>query len=368
LPLVRWVKTADGLKPDFSLLEWYLETWEKHGGPPKAVSLYIWDVNCAKQVANSYEGRQIPSRSYTPKMPLMVQAVDPATGATSEVEAPHIIDADAERFYKPLLDGVRRIVLDRGWSDRCILLGLGGDNRPSREAGERIRKWAPYARWDLLSHFTGDPGDHFYKGPLLEELKAGKLIAIGDLEVGLKEHQYPRTICRARTALEIEQRMAQPREFIDLPTFRWHWQEYSPPLVFRTAPMVWGAIGRIGLDFWGDGRDKAHNNSYFTQIGSLTVPGPDGAVPTVRFQMLREGVQDTELRFAIIRAYSKLPEDQRAAYRDLLDEFARRISGRYGYLSQHELSYDWPSYVARVQEAAAELAGVKTDVTWDNGP
>jgi hypothetical protein len=38
------------------------------------------------------------------------------------------------------------------------------------------------------------------------------------------------------------------------------------------------------------------------------------------------------------------------------------------YLSQHEPGYDWPGYAARVQEADAELEGVKTAARWDNPP
>jgi hypothetical protein len=79
-------------------------------------------------------------------------------------------------------------------------------------------------------------------------------------------------------------------------------------------------------------------------------------------------MQDAELRLAIIRAYGKLPEEQRAPYRAMLDEFGRRINGYDGYLSQHELGYDWPGYVAHVQEAAAELEGVKAAARWDNPP
>jgi hypothetical protein len=362
------VKSDDGLRPDFTLLEKYLDLFEKYCGPPKAVSLYIWDQNCAKQIADVREGRQIPSRTYTPKMPLMVQLWDPKSGDVSEHEAPQIVDRDAEQFYKPLIDGVRDIVRDRGWSERSIMIGLGGDKRPSQEAGQLMKQWAPYARWNLLSHFSGDPGSHHYHGAMLDQFKAGRLIATGGLETGLKEHPYPNAICRAFTATEFEQEMAQPREYVVLPTFRWHWQDYSPPLVFRTAPLLWCRLGRIGIDFWTDDRDLATNSSYFTQISAVTAPGPDGAVPTVRLQMLREGMQDAELRLAIIRAYGKLPEEQRAPYRAMLDEFGRRINGYDGYLSQHELGYDWPGYVAHVQEAAAELEGVKAAARWDNPP
>jgi hypothetical protein len=372
LPLVRFVKAGDALRPDFTLFNKYLDLYVKHCAPPKVISVYIWDRAFGKEMASSYEGRQIAQldvdRTPVAKQPLKVQVVDPKTGATTEADAPQLSDPDAESFYKPLLDGLKGLVEKRGWPASCVVLGLGGDLRPSKNIGERVRRWAPYARWNLLSHFTGDPGSFFYKGPNNEPLKSGKLIAVGDLEVGLKEHPYWGCLFVFAPVKTLEQRLAQPAEFIDLPTLRWHWQDYSPPLIFRMLALQYGSMGRIGLDFWLKDRDAARNTSYFTASSSLTVPGPDGALPTVRFQMVREGVQDMELRWSIVRAYAKLPDAQRKPYRDLLDDVVSRVAWGRDYLSQHELSYDWPAYAARVQAAAAELAGVKTEATWDRPP
>jgi hypothetical protein len=155
-----------------------------------------------------------------------------------------------------------------------------------------------------------------------------------------------------------------------MPTARWHHQEYSPPLLFRTLPMLWGTVGRIGLDFWMARQEDMPRATSFigSHINSLTVPGPDGAVPTVRFQMFREGVQDVEVRTGIARAYLALPEDRREPYRALLDEFARRVGQCGGALPQQELNQDWPGYVARVHLAAAALAGSEGDARWDRPP
>jgi hypothetical protein len=314
----------------------------------------------------------------------MVALWDPQTKVVTETECPHVGEPGSEAFYKRLIGGVRAIVLRRGWPERCILLGMGGDARPSLETAALLRQWAPYARWYLLSHFASDPGSIHTKNASAKAaaagdtlaaeggklLKAGKLIAIGGLEIGLKDHPWsgPRwgSWTCGMTALEFEAWLARPDEFIDIGTARWLWQDYSPPLLYRTLPGLWGNLGRIGLDFWNPKEKGApHNADYFTAIESVTAPGPAGAIPTVQFQMLREGVQDAEVRWAIIRAYSKLPEEQRKPYRALVDEQVRRVaSGAPWYLGQSELCYDWPAYVARLHEAAAELAGVKADATW----
>jgi hypothetical protein len=132
--------------------------------------------------------------------------------------------------------------------------------------------------------------------------------------------------------------------------------------------MVWGTIGHLGLDFWPGVKGAPRNTSFFTDSSSLTVPGPDGAVPTVRFQMLREGVQDMELRWQIIRAARALPAERRQALHALLDELPQRARWGTPYLSQCELSYDWRAYLADVQRAAGELAETRPDAGGSHPP
>jgi len=198
--------------------------------------------------------------------------------------------------------------------------------------------------------------------------REGKMIATGGMEIGMME--WPFWTGTLRLA-QFEERIKSPMDFLELPTDRWMHQEYSPPLLFRTMTTNWGCIGRIGLDFWDAGkvRSAPRSTSFFSHVEALTVPGPDGPAPTVRFQMLREGVQDAEVKTAIVRSYLKLPEEARKPYRALLDELQMRMGwGHPFYLSQCELVFDWPAYVARLHLAAAELAGEKTEATWDNPP
>jgi len=353
MPLVRWVKNGDSVQPDFSLLEKYLDRYTRYCAPPQALSFYIWDAACVSEVADAYEGRRIASRIFTPKAPLCVVLWDPQKNQGSEMKIPAITDEGAEAFYRPLLDGILRLVKNRGWSERIIMFSLGGDFRPGEQTAQIMRRWAPYARWNLLSHFSGDPAP-----------SNGRMIATGNLEVGLKE--WPAGGCLPVSALA--QRVLNPPDFLELPTIRWQHQEYSPPMLFRTLAMQWGCITRIGLDFWLAKSRGPRSTSFFSHIESLTVPGPDGAIPTVRFQMFREGVQDAHLRAAIIIAGIKLPADQQQSWRSLLDELLTRMAWSSAYLSQHELSWDWPAYAARVQETAATLYGTGSDARWDAPP
>jgi len=293
-PLIRWVKTNKGLTPDFSILEKYLDIYTKYCAPPRALSLYIWGASSAKEWADAYEGRQIPSKENLEYKPPRVHVWDPQAKTTSEVSVPIIGDEGSEQFWKPMLEGVRKLVNRRGWSERIIMLALGGDIRPGQKTAEPLRQWAPYARWNLLSHFSADPGSSYYRGPHEEALKTGKLIAVGGLEIGVKEWG---AWTSSLTLPQFEERIIGPFDFLELPTDRWRHQEYSPPLIFRTIASNWGCLGRIGLDFWDAKNDGPRSTSFFSHVESLTVPGPDGPLPTVRFQMLRESVIFCSLRF-----------------------------------------------------------------------
>jgi hypothetical protein len=339
VPLVRWVQRGEKLVPEFSLLEKFLDVYAKYCAPPQALVLYVWDASSAKEVADAYEGRRRPTRAYTPHSRLMVSLWNPTTDKTTDIPAPAFIEPGAEEFWKPMFDGVREIVRRRGWPPQCLMAGLGGDIRPGQRTGELLRQWAPEVRWNLLSHFSGDPGP-----------SDGKLIVTGGLEVGLKE--WPAAGCLPVPTLEA--RLLQPTAYLELPTFRWSHAENSPPMLFRTLPLCWGAFTRLGLDFW-PGRGGPRYTSWFSHVNHLSVPGPDGAAPTVRFQMLREGTQEHEIRANIIRAYASLPPEKQAPWRELIGELNMRLSWATPYLSQMELAYNWDDYLARLHAAAATL-------------
>lgn len=88
------------------------------------------------------------------------------------------------------------------------------------------------------------------------------------------------------------------------------------------------------------------------------MPGPDGARPPLQFQMLRENVQDWEIKRMLGAAYRQLPDDRRAPYRAVRNELSRRVEfGTPFYLGQSELQFDWPAYVATLHETAADAKG-----------
>ncbi|NQU21271.1 MAG: hypothetical protein HQ567_08315 [Candidatus Nealsonbacteria bacterium] len=100
---------------------------------------------------------------------------------------------------------------------------------------------------------------------------------------------------------------------------------------------------------------------------AITTPGPEGALPTVRFQMLREGVQETEVRIFLVQSLDRLPEPRRQQLRRLLDEWvgARRVAR---VLSGAQVSLDGQRLTSRMIAAAAEIAGEQSPARWETPP
>ncbi|MEI6176970.1 MAG: glycoside hydrolase domain-containing protein [Verrucomicrobiota bacterium] len=332
--LIRWTKTPTGLKPDFTAFEKYLDLYTKYCATPKAIILYIWSPDTVKELSDAYENRRVPTREAKPARPLQVTLWDPATGTNTPVAVPSFTEEGAEAIWKPMLDGVQAIVTKRGWSERIIMVGTGSDLRPSQKTGEILRKWAPYARWDIYSHWSAEamhPEDN--KG--LSDAAPLKCFAIGGLETGVKEHPW--------FAAGWDEIGLQKVDYLNMPLHRSYSFDGSPPPMFRSLPVFNGRLARLGLDFWPG--DTKYNNLIWGEYPiRLLARGPAGSVPTVRLQMMREGVQDFEPRLDILEVNAKLPKAQQKSIQSLFGDTYKNY------------------------RTAEELAGIKTEASWDTPP
>lgn len=100
-------------------------------------------------------------------------------------------------------------------------------------------------------------------------------------------------------------------------------------------------FGRLSGDFWAveeaQGRDGAISSRYpNSSNGQLQIrmdpylwPGPDGAISTVRLEMMREGLMECEARITVEAALldetarARLGEERARAYEAMLDERTR---------------------------------------------
>ncbi len=370
-PMIRFVKDGDRWKPDFSRFERYLDLHLKHAGPPKAVTLHIWAPGAGSRHARGNEGTQISSRENRRADNITMRVVDPATGQESEAPMIFIEDPGAEPFYKTLVGGARDLLVKHGISERALMLGTGDDTRPSQEDGERMRQWVPYARWNLLSHFSGDVGSMFFKGKDVSHphvkamVEERRYIAVGDLEIGLREDPFNVGV---KPAKQIEELIRRPWQFVWLGTKRLSVSDFcAPTLLLASAMESTGDWGRIGLDYW-DQRKEApvYNLFYYQQINAVAAPGERGAIPTVRYEMIRLGMQAAEARRDMVAAVMDKPEAEKKAVWEFLDGLRAKRS--WLFLPNADMALDWMGYLAEQYALAGRLTGQPDRGTWTEPP
>jgi glycosyl hydrolase family 123 len=343
--MIRWIRkgapsTGSGhaaWSHDFSVLERYLDLALKYTRP-KVVCFYAWSMYMGGHARFAY----IKRTTRGPK----ITVLDPKTGATENVDGPAFGTPGAKAFWKPVCDGVVERLAKRGLADK-LMLGLTGDGRPSKECAALFRELLPKARWVSNSHHDRR-GRNFFGTPI------GWCTAVyvrpmsppgGKRRYGWQAPtalfprfgQYINTSLRARSSL---------------PMYR------SLPEIALLGGL--NGIGRVGADFWQvltpprNSRARSRTiNARFpwanqaqlninATVEALFAPGPNGAATTERFEMLREGVQESEARVFIEKLLAdageraKLGEALARRAQTVLD--ARHLTLRAALIGQR---WDW---------------------------
>jgi hypothetical protein len=337
--MVRWARRPDGsLEPDFSIAEKYLDLAVKHLGKVPVVCLYCWEP-----FAGSLYGSTVSKESRG--MPYTV--VDPATGKLEEAEGPKWGTPEARAFWKPALDGLREILKKRGL-DGSLMVGVAGDSVPKKDAVEDLKAIAPEAKWVVQSHgrtdnLFGQPVGYLadvWNSPIAPDPAEKRLY-------GWKAPWLRATFPREGSSTVMALRTPSPLA------------QYRVALEGMSAAGLRG-FGRVGADFWDvlQPQDPLRNTyshgsnilgrypeSNWAQLylGNTTpyvlAPGPQGALATVRFEMIREGAQDLEARIYLEKALldpalrAKLGDDLARRCQELLDVRVRAVlTGRTSWL------------------------------------
>ena len=374
--MVRWVRDDEKFKHDFSIAEKYLDLYIQRIGRPKVVCFYVWDIFCGGGYFRDEGGK--------PPVGPSVTLLDPMTGHTEAMTGPVQGTPEAETFWKPGLDGLRERLAKRGLGDKTFIIGIAQDVRPSRDVTAMFQRIAPYARWAIHSHSSSQN--------------------IGAV-IGFRANVYTAHV-------------PDP----DKPPVHSWWKRYyygwnqdrlivvfprdggsnafiNPPL-WGDAPLavhhqiLEGAlsanqrgIDRIGADFWpvlaGERRRRPRSiiNRYpasswnqlsvSTAVGSVLHPGPAGALPTWRLELIREGLQECEAKIFIEKALldkslrARLGEELAGRCEQLLKERVRtfRIANPMYYEVAERKGWDWwvnesgwPQQSERLFALATEVA------------
>jgi hypothetical protein len=349
---------------DFAPFEKYLDAALKNGIRPKVVIAHVYE--------DFYGGSQGKGGAGG----VLVDLLDPATGKTETMEGPGHNNGiegwpnypeDHYNFWKPVFDGMIERMKARGIGEDALGLGLSRDMMPGKPTIENLKKAAPSAGW--VSHAHGLRfGLHGMRGACCT------------------------TVWNARFPKSPEERLyGWRRKEVALHNDRDIWKPDFPSQLVRSRTLgelnITGqqrGFGRMSADFWPclkdrNGRITVSISSRFPKSDWVQLnlrqtpylyPGPNGALSTIRFEMMREGIQECEARIFIEKALldkdlrTKVGEELAAKCQAMLDDRVRMLlgslqKGKAEGLVASDASFaksDWQAKSAALFASAAEIA------------
>lgn len=365
--MIRWIKTdkEKEFKHDFVPFEKYLDVAIKNGMKPKIVVAHVYE--------DFYGGSQGKGGAGG----VVVSLLDPATGNTTMMEGPghnNQIEGwtnypgDHFNFWKPVVDGMVERMKARGIEDSALGFGLSRDMMPGKATVENLKKVAPFAGW--VSHAHG-------VRPTMYSMRAA----------------YCTTVWNARFPKDASERLyGWKRKEPVLHNDRDIWKPaYDSQLVrsrilgeLNIAGQQRG-FGRMSADFWPCLKDAKGNKtrsissrfpkSDWVQLNlrqtPYLYPGPKGALSTIRFEMLREGIQECEARIYLEKMLldsaqkTAVGEELAGRCQAVLDDRIRAMLGSLGKGKAEGLvasdggyaNSNWQELSAKLYASAAEVAG-----------
>jgi len=332
--MVRWIKQSDGsYKHDFTIVDKYLDVYEKKCGKPAIVLLNAWSHYKLKDKAKPKENKAKPKESKI--KPLHVTVYDPKAKKLSTMPQPMYGTPESEKFWKPVFAGLRQRLEKRKWQDVAAVCYLSYCWAPPAELVDVYQKLWPDGRWFNCSHsnpraWKGSKGS--MPVPYSEWVwGCGRLY---NPEAKGRYKMYPRPWKLGSARIEV----GNPRYGVG---FIMVLRDYSPLAAYRfVAESALQAnvrgLGRVGGDFWpllmGEKRKRwkpmctsAAAVGPVNNTKAMLSPGPAGAVFNERLEMFREGAQITEAIAFLQKACEekKAGADLAARVAKLLDERAR---------------------------------------------
>ncbi len=347
--MVLWIKGEEGkYSHDFSRVEKYVDVALKHLGRPRFVVVGVWQFS---------EFQKHPR----------ITAKDAAIGELANIDGPAHGSAESLELWRPVLTRVRQILTERGL-ERAMLLGYLSDRYPTKETVGAFHEILPEAGWQASRHPPNGGEYCAYEGGQMPVMYNSNVWGCGSVDDPDTGRAYGWNF-----------KYGVPgglRTWLDRGIY-----DHHPTLSFRG--MSEGILlsnrpgqGQIGADFWPFKGEKggpiwslynrfphsanqgAGNKGCTTN--QLLYPGPEGAVPTLRFEMVRENIQECEARIFLEKLLTAkpcpLPAELARKCQDILDERTRwhRVQGSCVEANLACPYSGWEERTAKLYEAAAE--------------
>jgi len=350
--MVYWVRQADGtFDYDFRVFDRYIALVKKHLGVPDFVALQVWH-------SGGWETRKADQQN-------TVTVVEP-DGKRTHLQVPTFGTEESKRFWKPVLDAIRERLAKEGM-EKAFCLGILSDGTAPSAVFKAFDEIVPGgAGWTRGCHSSTRAAE-----PYRADRGGGRVVC----------HEFCYGMAMADPAKGLPPVWKQ-RTWPGVAFIRHNFDDTLSLLKYRTLAersLYCGTrgFGRMGLDYWyvvkrPDGKyDRIFNRWPHSSCAQrepnlyrLADSAPDGPAPTVRFEQVREGVQEAEAMLVVAEALGehadKLGPELAAECRQLLVDrlnYCRRTCpeayGRIGFATDH---FGWQALTARLYSTAARAA------------
>ncbi|OGF44959.1 MAG: hypothetical protein A2231_08635 [Candidatus Firestonebacteria bacterium RIFOXYA2_FULL_40_8] len=302
--MVRWIKDKDKYKYDFTVMEKYLDLVEKYQGKPSVVCFYVWDHFLeadgvyfkGKNVSKEVDADLASNVGKGPEVTLL------KNGKAEEFALPMYTEAGAKPLWKPLVEELKNILKKRKL-EKTMMLGIVSDREPTKDVLKFWKELLPDTLW--LKHSHQRPGNVSIPYGLTGTVWDRRSLLTAVNKTGKAGSGW---------------KSKDPFTFFGRDIRNTH-----PAATFRMTAEInthgeQRGFSRLGADFWSI-KGGAAVNRFGSQHGmgvlvsdgrfpkgswlnlnirtSLLGSGPDGAISTARYEMMREGIQECEARIAM---------------------------------------------------------------------
>jgi len=350
--MVYWVRKADGsFDYDFSVFDRYIALVKKHLGVPDFVALQVWH-------SGGWEARKAEQEN-------TVTVIEP-DGTRTHMQVPPFGTEESKRFWRPALDAIRERLAKQGM-EKAFCLGILSDGTAPSAVFKAFDEIIPGgAGWTRGCHSSTRAAE-----PYRADKGGGRVVC----------HEFCYGMAMADPAKGLPPVWKQ-RSWPGVAFIRHNFDDTLSLLKYRTLAersLYCGTrgFGRMGLDYWyvvkrPDGKyDRIFNRWPHSSCAQrepnlyrLADSAPDGPAPTVRFEQVREGIQEAEAMIVVAEAVGehadRLGPELAAECRQVLVDrlnYCRRTCpeayGRIGFRTNHT---GWQALAERLFAAAAKVA------------